>query len=71
MIHTAEIEDGGMVFTLVSVDGENFFHVPFYPEPGHEAEIASYLAPESEQDKPYTGFSKAYLEEKGARFGTL
>ena len=71
MIHTAEVKDGGEVFTLVSIDGENFFHVPFYPEPGDEVEIASYLAPQSEHEEPYTGFSKAFLEEKGARFGTL
>ena len=71
MFHTAQVEDGGVVFTLVSIDGENFFQVPFYPEPGGEAEIASYLAPKSEQDDPYKGFSRAYLEDKGARFGTL
>ena len=71
MIYTAQVEDGGVVFTLVSIDGENFFGVPFDPERGGEEEIASYIAPQSEQDQPYTGFSKAYLEEKGATFGTL
>ena len=71
MIYTAQVEDGGVVFTLVSIDGENFFSVPFEPKPGNEGEIASYIAPQSEQDEPYTGFSKAYLEEKDATFGTL
>ena len=71
MIYTAQVEDGGLVFTLVSIDGENFFPVPFEPEAGNEGEIASYIAPRSEQDEPYTGFSKAYLQEKDATFGTL
>ena len=71
MICTAEVKDGGEVFTLVSIDGENFFPVPFEPAPGHEEEIASYIAPQSILDHPYTGFSKAFLEEKGARFRTL
>ena len=71
MFYTAQVEDGGEVFTLVSIDGENFFPVPFEPAPGHDEEIAGFIAPKSEKDKPYTGFSKVLLEEKGARFNIL
>ena len=71
MIHTAQVSDNSVEVTLVSIDGENFFVVPFYPEAGNEEEIASYISPMSEQDAPYTGFSRAFLKEKGAKFGTL
>lgn len=71
MIYTAKVEDGGVQVTLVSLDGENFFPVPFETAAGQEEEIAGFIAPKSDQDKPYTGFSKTYLEEKGAAFGTL
>ena len=71
MFHTAQVEDGGEVFTLVSIDGENFFPIPFDPQTGDEEEIVRYIAPRSEQDEPYMGFSKAYLDEKGATFRTL
>ena len=37
----------------------------------HEEEIGSYIAPQSILEHPYMGFSTAFLEEKGARFGTL
>ena len=71
MIHTAQVKDGGVELTLVSIDDENFFAVPFYLEPGDEQEVVSYIATKSEQDDSYKGFSKTYLEEKGAWFGTL
>ena len=71
MIYTAQAGDGGEMFALVSIDGENFFTVPFQPEPAGEEEIASYIAHQYKLDGAYTGFSKGYLEKMGATFGTL
>ena len=71
MIYTAQAGDGGELFTLVSVDGENFFSVPFQPEPGGEDELESYIEPQYESDEAYMGFSKEYLQKLGATFGAL
>ena len=53
MIYTAQVEDGGVEFTLVSIDGENFFSVPFEPTSGDEEKISHYIEPQSDLDEPY------------------
>ena len=64
MIHTGQADDGGRVLTLVNINCENFCAIPFEPEPGDDEKITSYIKPQSDQVKPYTGFSKVFLEEK-------
>ena len=59
MIYTAQVDDEGALITLVSLDNENYFPVPFVPESGDEDKIAVFIAPKSDRDKPYSGFSKS------------